>query len=343
MTDYSWQTAEQVLRRETAIVIPTYFAADHAAIGRAQLASTGAAAAAVASADLVYLVADGDGPAAIAVREIAAEIGVHAIVQPVNRGKFAAAAAGAQAALARSVPVEFIAVIDQDGDHFPNEIVNLVRAGLHARRAGGFDDVLVLGRRISRHRPMGLLRGELEELADRVLLDAVHFAAATTGTPLDLRFATTLEEFPDFHSGFKVFSRRIASRVFVDADPLACGASEACALRHSVEAVMTVEALLAGATLVIVNRSTFDDQPLSVFGRLELSRLVADKIVWPCLRLKIPPRFVGQWLDNHLPRLLLGTLAPDGRRTLLDVRRLVRADFGLPDDGAEDIVRPLFV
>ena len=105
---------------------------------------------------------------------------------------------------------------------------------------------------------------------------------------------------------------------------------------------MTVEALLAGATLVTANRSTFDDQPLSVFGRLQLSRLAADKIVWPCLRLGVPPAFVAQWLDDHLPRIRLGTLVPDGRRTLLEVRGLVRTAFGLPDDALDEIVRPLF-
>jgi len=236
-----------------------------------------------------------------------------------------------------------VAVMDQDGDHFPNETINLVRAALHVQRVARAPDVLALGRRISRHRPMGFLRGELEELADRVLLDALQYSAAVTGRPLDWRFATTLEEYPDFHSGFKLFSKGAARQVFLEADPLACGASEACALRHAVEAVMVVEAILGGATLVVVNRSTFDEQPLSVFERLERCRLFADKILWPCLRLGVPAPFVGQWIDNHLPRLLLGTLVPDGRRILLEVRRLVREELCLRDDELDDIVRPLFV
>ena len=64
------------------------------------------------------------------------------------------------------------AIVDQDGDHFAYELPNLVRAALHITSHNHRERVIVLGRRISRHRPMGLLRGELEEYADRILLDA---------------------------------------------------------------------------------------------------------------------------------------------------------------------------
>ena len=201
---------------------------------------------------------------------------------------------------------------------------------------------MVLGRRISRHRPMGYLRGELEELADRMLLDALHYDAAVTGRPLPLQFATTLEEFPDFHSGYKLFTRTTAARMFAS-EPWRIGLSDDCTYRHAVEAVLAVEAIKSGATLVVVNRSTIDEQPFTTFGRLNLRRMTADKIIWPCKRLQAPPEFVAQWLDNHLPRLQLGALAPEGKVELLAIRRLVREAFDLPDDGADDIMRPLFI
>ena len=48
---------------------------------------------------------------------------------------------------------------------------------------------------------------------------------------------------------------------------------------HAVEAALCVEAALAGALLVSVNRSTYDEQPVSAFGLLNRSRMVAD---WVC-------------------------------------------------------------
>jgi hypothetical protein len=203
-------------------------------------------------------------------------------------------------------------------------------------------DVLVLGRRLSRHRPLGYLRGELEELADRMLLDALAYRAARDGRPLRLEYATPLEEFPDFHSGYKLFSRGAAEAVF-RADPQPCGLSATAYWRHAVEAVMTVEALLAGACLVLVNRSTLNQQPMSTFGLLDRARLTADKIAWPCRRLGVPGAFVDQWLRNHLPRLLLSTLVPQGQQELAAVRRLVLEEFGIERDAEEELGRPLFV
>ena len=86
---------------------------------------------------------------------------------------------------------------------------------------------------------------------------------------------------------------------------------------------MSVEALKGGAHLVLVSRSALNEQPVSSFGLLNRERLVADKMIWPCRRLEIPPLFVDQWLRNHIPRLLLNTLVPQGKEELLQIRRMV--------------------
>ena len=179
---------------------------------------------------------------------------------------------------------------------------------------------------------MGFLRGELEELADRMLLDALHYDAVVTGKPLRLEFAAVFDEFPDFHSGYKLFSRPTAEDVFNPIPPL-MGLPEEAVSRHAVEAVMTVEAIRAGALLVVVHRSTFDEQPVSTFGLLDRRRMVADKILWPCLRLNVPGLFVEQWMANHIPRLLLGTLVPQGEEELADIRRLVLEGYALRPHG----------
>jgi len=48
--------------------------------------------------------------------------------------------------------------------------------------------------------------------------------------------------------------------------------------------------------------------------------------------LGVPALFVEQWLCNHLPRLLLNTLVPEGKQELLQIRRLVLQAFDLPEE-----------
>lgn len=337
-----YREAAEAVRRETGIVIaafvPPNVAADE---GLAMLRSTAAAfLREIERPELLCLAADGPGAAADIVQNIAAETGAKAVVTDRHLGKLSAQRAGVQELL-RDEKIRYVACADQDGDHFANELLNLVRAARHVERLAGTDRLMVIGRRISRHRAMGFSRGELEELADRILLDALQYHATRSGTPLALQFALTMDEFPDFHSGYKLFTRATAEAVFGQATRL-MECDESCYYGHAVEAVISTEAALSGALLVSINRSTIDEQPVSGFGLLERRRLVADKIIWPCRRLGVPAAFVAQWMDNHLPRLLLGTLLPQGRDELLGIRELVFEAFGLPKPGSE-IVRPEFI
>jgi hypothetical protein len=271
---------------------------------------------------------------------LAKELGTSIHVAPTNRGKLSAAIHGVRVLLQRP-ELDFVAVVDQDGDHFAHELPSFVRLALHVWSQTNHDRVIVLGRRISRHRPLGFLRGELEEFADRILLDAMAYRAATTEQPLRLEYATLLDEFPDFHTGYKLFSRQTARDVFLG-EPQLAGVSQAGYYRHAVEAVMVVEALEHGATLGVVNRSTLNEQPLSTFGLLDLSQLVADKVIWPCKRLEVPAPFVRQWMANHAPRLLLNTLAPAGKEELARIQGLVLAAYGQePRPGSP--LQPLFI
>ncbi len=224
--------------------------------------------------------------------ELAGRFGVRVCSTPENKGKLHALRNGMDLLFADSRH-RYLAAIDADRDHFPNELVYLLRAANHVQHSRGIEKLLVLGRRISRNRPMGYLRGELEELADRILLDALAYDTTLQELPLRLEYATSLEEFPDFHSGYKLFSRSVVRDVFLE-EPMFCGISQSAYYKHGVEAVMTVEAIKSGAYLVGGNRSTFNDQPLSVFGLLDRLRMTADKIVWPCRRLEVPSHFVMQ-------------------------------------------------
>jgi hypothetical protein len=201
---------------------------------------------------------------------------------------------------------------------------------------------MILGRRRSRHQPLGFARGEFEELADRMLLDALAHHAFRASAPLRLEYAGTEDEFPDFHSGYKFFNRACAEDVFLS-EPEFAGCSEVCYYRHAAEAVMATEAVVRGAVMGVVSRSTLVGQPISTFGLLDRCRLVADKIIWPCKRLAVPLPFVRQWLANHIPRLVLGTLAPGGCDEIENVRRLVLEAYGAEPDPGETARRPRFV
>lgn len=332
--------ATDAMRHHTGVVIPVYFPADTApGLGQTLLAdNVRAYVQQVDDPSRICLSVDGLEHGVEIAEALAVECGVTVVCASENKGKLNGLRYGV-AALWQREELRYFAAVDSDGDHFANELLNLVRAAVYVQECEG-GDVLVLGRRRSKHRPMGLLRGELEELADRVLLDACYYDAAQSGKPLRLEYATTHEEYPDFHSGFKLYSRGIVPQVFL-AEPELCGLDPDAYYRHGCEAAATVEALQAGARLVLVDRSTFNEQPVSAFGQYNRERLVADKIIWPCKRLGVPPPFIDQWLRNHLPRLLLNTLVPEGKEELLQIRRLVLEAFGLPVDDLS--WGPLFV
>ncbi len=337
------ENAIAIQRSHTGFVIPVYFPAGGDRAQGAELLRDTARAytGQVEDPSCVCLSVDGAIHGVEVAKRIAAECGASVVWSAANKGKLNGVRHGIASLWARD-ELHFFIEVDSDGDHFANESLNLVRAGLHARERDNCE-VLVLGRRTSKHRPMGFLRGELEELADRILLDALYYHAARSGVPLRLEYATALEEYPDFHSGFKLFSRAAAEAAFMR-EPELCGVNEDAYYRHGCEAAMTVEALLAGARLVLVNRSTFNEQPVTTFGLLNRERLVADKIIWPCKRLGVPVAFVEQWLGNHLPRLLLNTLVPQGKDELVQIRRLVLEAFGA-EAGEDSALNwgPLFV
>ncbi len=341
---WSLEESLRTLRQHTGIVIPTFAPPNvDASLSRQLLEDT--VHACVQQVDdpmSICLSVDGENCGKDMAEELASHFGVMVCSTPENKGKLHALRNGVDRIFAESKH-RYLATLDADGDHFPNELVNLLRAANHIQRSRGIEKLLVLGRRISRHHPMGYLRGELEELADRVLLDALAYDASLRGHPLRFEYATSLEEFPDFHSGYKVFSRSVVRDVFLE-EPILCGVSQNAYYKHGVEAVMTVEAIKSGAYLVGVNRSTLNEQPLSVFGLLNRIRVTADKILWPCRRLEVPSHFVVQWLRNHMARLQLGTLAPQGKDELRQIRQLVLKELGAPAvEDEEGWWGPLFI
>jgi hypothetical protein len=284
----------------------------------------------VADPSAVCLSVDGQNYGAHVAQQLAAEFQTSCAVAPVNRGKLQGAVNGARLLL-ETPSLAYIAIVDQDGDHFANELLNFIRAAEHIVAQTDDDRLMMLGRRISLHRPLGFLRGELELFADYVLMQALAYHAAVTQRPLRLEYATMLDTVPDFHSGYKVFSRVTAEHVFLS-EPQQAGVDDACYYRHACEAVMTVEAMVNHARLGVVNRTTFNEQPISTFGLFDRSQLMADTIIWPCKRLAIPLPFVKQWMADYMPRLLLNTLTPMGKEELHRMQALVVAAMSNAED-----------
>lgn len=314
---------QALLRQATGIVIPVYLP-DNGDRDQAAALLRDTVVANIAQVDdpaRICLSVDGEENGAGVAQALGREYGITIVVTPVNRGKLQGVREGARVLLQRS-DLAFLAVVDADNDHFANELLTFIRTAVHMTRQTRDPRVLVLGRRISRHRPMGLLRGELEDLADRLLLSALRYHAATTGRPLRLEYATLLEATPDFHSGYKLFSRETAEVVFL-AEPHQAGLSDVAYYRHAVEAVMVVEAILSGARLGVINRTTHNQQPVTTFGLLNQAQVTGDMIAWPCRRLGVPAAFVVQWLANTASSLLLDTLVPDGRVQIEAVCRIV--------------------
>lgn len=341
--------AIHALEEATGVVIPVYLpaATDPAAACTILGSTVQMFVREIKHAANICLCVDGpDGGIAI-VQEIANHFGVRMVVGTRNLGKFGALQQGMLTLLADE-RLKWLAAVDQDGDHFGNDLLNFIRTAQHvvATSAMPPEDarVLVLGNRASRHRPLGFLRAEQEVLSNLMLMDALTYAATINGHPLRLEYLTTTDPLPDFHSGYKLFSRATARTVFSQ-EPSLLGLSENAAYRHACEAVMTVEAHLGGAALAAVNRRTFDEQPISNFANYNRAVLAADMILWPCKRLAVPGHFVAQWLANHLPTLQLGTLAPQGQDELLAIRQLVLQGYDLDPAATTPapFTRPRFV
>ena len=189
MAQSDYENTRTILSEKTGIVIPVYLPAnsDYDTGKRLIEETTLSFLREVSEPASVCLSADGPGPGSSVVREISDSLRVSSVFSDRNRGKLSALRLGA-AHLLKMKSFDFIAAVDQDGDHFANELPNLIRSAQYVHGLTGNDRLLVLGGRISRHKPLGFLRGELEELADRVLLDTLLYNAAVTGKPLAMQF-----------------------------------------------------------------------------------------------------------------------------------------------------------
>jgi glycosyltransferase involved in cell wall biosynthesis len=239
------------------------------------------------------------------------------IYSPDNRGKGYAVVRGAQWFLEKQY-LEYLTIRDADGDHVLNDLVNLMRLALALRVSEGTDALIIVGRRNHPHRALGWIRGEFETLLNRVLVDAVRFALAQRQQVLITRYFSLSGEYPDLHSGYKVYSRKVCE-LMVQAiweRPPWVGPE---IYRYGVEAVPFIEGVMSGAIVGEISRLTQESEFTghAGFAQAEANGSV---LLWAFLRLGMRANQAAALLDNHLPRLNLWT-DPQGRQTLLGLRR----------------------
>jgi hypothetical protein len=315
-----------LMRRAVGMVIPVWFPpglpADHV---REHLLATLHDCEHVLPWEHVVLVVDGDARSLAIVQALQIACrqqhgqAFDLISSADNRGKGAAVLLGVQWFLERQ-DLAYLTIRDADGDHALNDLVNLMRLALTLHVSEGTEALIIVGRRNHPHRSLGWMRGELETLLNRVLVDAVRFALAQRQHILNTRYFSLSGEYPDLHSGYKVYSRRVCERMVERAweCPPWVGPE---IYRYGVEAVPFVEGVMAGATVGEITRLTRepDFSGHDAFARSEAN---ASILLWTFLRLAIHARQAAAILDNHITRLPLWT-SPEGRESLLQVRRMV--------------------
>ena len=237
---------------------------------------------------------------------------------PKNRGKLWAIQGGIGALLEARPLVEYIVIRDGDGDHVASDVPRLVRTAMHLVEAYASSRVIVIGSRPSRHRPMGWVRGELEELLDHVTIDALGYRLASQGRALNLSHCSG-QAVPDLSSGYKVYGRQAAQDLFVENEPqMRCLCAEDY-WHYGPETVTIVEGVLQGAIIAEIRRLTWDGQPATTFGEFKQLSLYGELLAWVYARLDIPLDVAAQFYDNHLAARPLRTTA-QGRETLASLR-----------------------
>ena len=221
-----------------------------------------------------------------------------------NLGKGGAVAVGLEHLL-RNSGVEYIITRDADGDHFINDVPNLVRLASQMQHELSDERVVVVGGRLDVHRPMGFTRGEYEILVNDVIWHGLQYSLARAGRVINTQYFAEHGPIPDFHSGFKLYSREsanIALKGLTEADQVC---PDLDMTRHGAEPVPIIEMMAAGGTVGQVNRITLETQPVVTSTGSNRAIRYGSRLIWTMRRLGIPFIPSRQLLDNAITRSML--------------------------------------
>jgi hypothetical protein len=254
------------------------------------------------------------------------------IVKQHNEGKGAAVCEGFERLLTDE-NVEALAVRDADADHDIYDLPQMFRLLAQMRDQESSEDVFVLGCRGSVTRPLGFARGALEEVLNRVTMAAVNHHLAADGRAVDERYTGRYGQFPDFQSGYKLYTRSAAQTVIEGLRAADESRPDLDVMRWGSESVTTVELLARGFIPGAIYRLTWDGQPQTTFDAGNLLDHFARELIWILDRLETPFEAATVILDNALSASEY-TTAPDGEAHLAAIRERVMAGC-FPDADAE--------
>ncbi|MGQ9730297.1 MAG: hypothetical protein ACUVX8_03410 [Candidatus Zipacnadales bacterium] len=227
--------------------------------------------------------------------------------------------------------VAYLVVRDCDGDHDIHDLPRLFRRITDTVAREETDNVFGVGSRPSPQMGLGWVRGEYELLLNRALVEACNVALAREGRHVDLRYSLAGTRYPDFQSGYKLYTRRTAQlnidgmTTAIQQDP---GAE---ASLWGAEFVTVTEMLLAGALPVEISRLTYDEQPQTTFDESNRVHAFGRQFVWLFSRLGTPSAVARLIVDNAITHSSLRFVS--GLWTeLLAFREYIRKHAYPPDD-----------
>ena len=154
--------------------------------------------------------------------------------------------------------------------------------------------------------PHGLDQRRIGDPARPVTLDALTYALARQGRTLDLSHCSG-QGVPDLSSGFKVYGREIAAKLFANSEPQLASLSPSDYWHYGPETVTIIEAGLGDALIAEISRLTWDGQPATSFGEFRQVALYGELLAWVYARLEIPLSVAARLYDNLTPHLPLRT------------------------------------
>jgi hypothetical protein len=311
------------LRANTAVLVPVYFPPDTPEdailkfLQRVLLDTF-----AFVEPTRTLFVCDGEQPAWQIINDLAGtcEPPFRTLLQMPNGGKGRALVVGIRELL-KDEGTSFVITRDCDGNHFAWDMPRMMAVAQWLRGVRAAQELVVVGGRSDRARALGMVRAEVEELLNRLTLASLKYhLAKERGEVLADIFSSTHGNSPDFHSGYKLYSRGVCRRMCeLPWESYGSGNKETV-YRYGMELVPFVEAVLMRAHVVEIPRLGHV-QRVTGHGAYERPEVVAELASWVFSRLDLPTDQAARVLDNTLPALKL-LQDPEGRERLSEIRRL---------------------
>ncbi len=236
----------------------------------------------------------------------------------------------------RGGEAEWFVTRDADGDHFLNDLPHLARMAHQLEALAEDGCFMVIGRRTNVRRPMTWLRGQLEQLINRVTLSALSYRLARRGEVIDRRFFHPDGDWPDTQSGYKLYARDLVDRVIEEYGRLGEPPWGADTFRYLGQVLPFWVCIDAGGVAGEVIRASLVDQTVSSFGPETFRRQYRAKLHYVLKRSEVTGSVARGILAGAMLRSGLW-IHPDGQALCRWLWSDLADEIGLgPDDALVD-------